>query len=205
MMAMMVLDRDIAARLKAEREQSGLDRYDEVWEGTYVMSPIANIEHQDIQLALGAAIRAALGPDSDASVNGGANVSDREDDWLNNYRIPDVVVVFPGGRARHCDTHWCGGPDFTAEITSPGETGTAKLSFYESIGVREFLVIDRHPWRLELFQLTDAKLRSVGQSDLGTPIALTSRVLPVSFRLIPGPRRPRIEVSHHDGVQRWTV
>src|SRR5215217_3751297 len=106
-MALMVLDPVEERRIKAEREASGLDRYDEVWEGTYMMAPLANNEHQDLQSDLVYAIRACV-PRGAGRVHGGANVSDREETWKENYRIPDVVVVLPGSVARDCDTHWCG-------------------------------------------------------------------------------------------------
>ena len=204
-MAMVVLDPSVEERLRAEREASGLDRYDEVWEGVYMMVPLANNEHQNLQSRLTAAIQVAVGWDEPVQVDGGANVSDREDDWTHNYRIPDVVVVFPGGSARDCGTHWCGGPDFCAEIASPGDRSRDKLDFYAAIGVRELLLIDRDPWALELYRLTGGRLERVGKSDVNKPDALISTVVPVSFRLNRGTKRPIIEVTHRDGVQRWLV
>src|SRR5687768_9282885 len=205
MMALVVLDPSIEERLKAEREASGLDRYDEVWEGVYMMVPLANNEHQNLQSRLTAAIQNAVGWDQPVEIDAGANVSDREDDWTHNYRIPDVVAVFPGGAARNCGTHWCGGPDFCAEIASPGDRSRDKLAFYAGIGVRELLLVDRDPWSLELYRLGAGRLQPVGRSDLGKPDALASTVVPVSFRLTAGAKRPAIEVAHRDGVQRWLV
>jgi Uma2 family endonuclease len=204
-MALLVLDPVEEERLKAERESCDGARYDEVWEGVYVMAPLANNEHQDLQLGLAAALKSAVGWDSPARVHAGANVSDREEDWEYNYRIPDVVVVFPGGSARDCGTHWCGGPDFCVEIASRGDRNRQKLDFYASIGVRELLLINREPWEVELFRLTDSRLGSVGRTGVDTGEALASDVVPVSFRLIPGEPRPKIEVIHRDGVQRWLV
>jgi Uma2 family endonuclease len=204
-MALVVLEPSIEKRLKAEREASGADRFDEVWEGVYMMAPFPNNEHQDLQFDLATAIRSALGPATSARIHAGANVSDREEDWEFNYRIPDVVVVFPGGAARDCGTHWCGGPDFCAEIASPGDRSRDKLDFYAAIGVRELLLIERKPWALELYRLGGGRLQIVGRSDLGKPDPLVSTVVPVSFRLTPGTKRPVIEVAHRDGVQRWLV
>ena len=104
-MALVVLDPSVEERLKAEREAEGADRYDAVWEGVYMMAPLAHNEPQDRQVGLAAAIKIALGWGAPARVHSGANVSDRKDDWQFNYRIPDVVVVFPGGAARDCGTH----------------------------------------------------------------------------------------------------
>jgi Uma2 family endonuclease len=176
-----------------------------VWEGVYMMVPLANNEHQNLQSRLAAAIQNAVGWDEPAQVDSGANVSDREDDWTFNYRIPDVVVVFPGGAARDCGTHWCGGPDFCVEIASTGDRSRDKLDFYAQLGVRELLLIDRNPWTLEMYRLAGGRLDLVGRSDLSTQDTLASAVVPTSFRLVPGTPRPKIEVTHRDGVQRWLV
>ncbi len=49
-MAAMITDPDLESRLIAERQLSGGDRFDEVWEGTYIKaSPLADIEHQRLQ------------------------------------------------------------------------------------------------------------------------------------------------------------
>jgi Uma2 family endonuclease len=202
-MALMVLDSGVEERLKAERAASGADRYDEVWEGVYMMAPLANNEHQDLQAALAAALRNAIGWGGPVRVQSGANVSDREEDWMQNYRCPDVVVVFPGGAARDCGTHWRGGPDFCVEIICPGDRRRVKLDFYAGIGVRELLLVDREPWELELFRLTGGRLVSTGRSNLSNGTSLKSGIVPVGFRLISGTERPMIEVTHHDGAQQW--
>ena len=203
-MALMVLDPKIADRLKAEREETGLDRYDERWEGVYMMAPIADTEHLDLQGMLVWALRSAFGSGGPRVAPGG-NVSDREEDWTHNYRIPDVIVVLPGSAARDCGTHWCGGPDFCVEIASPGDRSRDKLDFYSRIGVRELLLVDRDPWSLELYRLTSGSLTLIGSSGLAAPHELKSTVVPVSFRIMAGTPRPQIELTQHDGVQRWVV
>src|SRR5688500_4286067 len=202
-MTLMVLDADLAERLKAERAATGLDRHDEVWEGVYMMAPIANTEHLDLQGGLVWALRSAFGSEGTQRVAPGGNVSDREDDWTHNYRIPDVIVVLPDSAARDCGTHWCGGPDLCVEIASPGDRSRDKLDFYSPSGVREVLLVDRGPWRLELHRLEAKQLRLVGRLLPGDGQNLASEVVPVSLRLLPGQPRARIEVAHRDGVQRW--
>jgi Uma2 family endonuclease len=204
-MAVLVFDPQVEERLKEERQASGADRYDEVWEGVYMVAPLADIEHQELQLSLGAIFQFAIVWEGLGRAQAGANVSDREQGWEHNYRIPDVVVVLPGSRARDCGTHWCGGPDFAIEIASPGDRSRQKLGFYAQIGVRELMLIGRDPWELELFRLTGGRLESVGRSELDKPAALASNVVPMSFRLTPGAPRPRIEVTHSDGAKRWIV
>src|SRR4051794_25454283 len=145
-MAMMVLDPDLQERLIAQRQESGGDRFDEVWEGVYMMAPLANNEHQDVQAGLVFALLTALANETAARVQAGANVSDRKDDWKSNYRCPDVVVVLPRSAAHDRGTHWYGGPDFCTEIVSRGDRSRDKFEFYGSVGVRELLLIDRFPW-----------------------------------------------------------
>ena len=204
-MVMIVLDEFVATRIKAERKHSGIDRYDEVWDGLYTIPPIRDNEHLDLQCGLSCAIKNAFVTERRPRVQAGANVSDRGDDWKQNYRCPDLVVVLPGGAAVDRDTHWWGGPDFCAEITSPGDRSRDKLDFYSAVGVRELLLIDRDPWSLELFRLAGKRLKLIGRSSPDASIALDSDGVPVSFRLVAGQPRPQIEVVHRDGTQRWLV
>ena len=207
-MVTMILDPDLEQHLRAERAASGGDRYDEVWEGLYVMSPLADNEHQDLQFELGAAIKNAVGAKAKFKVYCGANVSDREDQWEHNYRCPDVVVFAPGTAAKNCGTHWCGGPDFAVEITSPHDRSREKLDFYGKIGVRELLIVDRSTWTLELYRLHGHELKLDGTSAVADHHSLASHVLGVAFRLLPvqsDQSRPAIELIKSDGSQSWLI
>jgi Uma2 family endonuclease len=204
-MAMLVLESWVEKRLKAERQANGADRFDEVWDGVYVMSPAPNDVHQELIANFIFALKSMVGPACRGSVRPGVNVSDRDVNWEHNYRIPDVSVFLEGGRAQNRDTHWVGGPDFIVEIISPDDRSRDKLAFYASIGVRELLLVDRAPWRLELYQLRGEQLVLAGLSSLAEPASLASAVLPLHFRLIAGTPRPQIEVTHTDGVQTWLV
>ncbi|MEO6809496.1 MAG: hypothetical protein ABI353_10345, partial [Isosphaeraceae bacterium] len=79
------------------------------------------------------------------------------------------------------------------------------IPFYAQIGTRELFLVDRDPWTLELYRLDGGALVLASKSDLSQPNVLTSSVLPLTFRFVPGEGRPRIEVVHADGVQRWLV
>jgi len=65
-------------------------------------------------------------------------------------------------------------------------------------------VIDRKPWMLRLFQLTDGKLLETGRSTIENGTVLESQVVTLGFRLLPGQPRPQIEVTHTGG-QRWII
>ena len=207
-MAMLVYDPYVEDQLRAEREASGADRFDEVWEGIYVMTPLPNDEHQELATNLGAALRLGLGFDSPHKVYVGVNVSDRETGWQHNYRGPDVAVYLSSNEAKDCGTHWHGGPDFGIEIVSPGDRSRAKLPFYAAVNTRELLIVDRDPWRLELYRLGGTELTLVGTSTLSEGNTLSSSAIPFRFRLVAANPRPRIEVTAYGGQlppQSWSA
>jgi len=204
-MSILVTDTALADELLAGRRASGGDRHDEVWEGVYVMSPLANDDHQRLVTRFSAILEVVIGIPGLGDVRAGTNVSDREEGWSQNYRCPDVAVRLNGGRARICKTHWVGGPDFAIEIVSPGDRSRDKLAFYAAIGTRELLVIDRDPWALELYGLRGDLLVPTGLSRPESSEVIASTVLPLTFRLMPGDLTPRIEVVHVADGLRWTI
>jgi Uma2 family endonuclease len=204
-MTMLVADPFVERDLIAERKAKGLDRYDEVWEGMYVIMPSPDNEHQDLILELSVIGVAAIKRPGLGDALPGCNVSDRDEDWRENYREPDFAIFLKGTQARNRGTYWLGGPDFGVEIRSPNDRTYEKFDFYAQVGTGELLVIGRNPWKLELYRRADGEMRLVGQSTLDQPDVLHSEVIPLSFRLVPGEVRPRIEVVHRENGQRWEV
>jgi Uma2 family endonuclease len=204
-MAVLIRDPLIEEELLAERRARGLDRWDEIWEGVYVMAPYPNNEHQVIQARFVTILQTIVGWEGGDEVCAGVNVSDREVDWRENFRCPDVALFLRGTRAQNRGTFWLGGPDFAIEIISPEDSSRDKLDFYAKVGVRELLIVDRAPWRLESYRLEGCQLLQAGCSSLDAPESLRSNVVPLSFRMLSGGARSMIEVTHHDGVQRWIV
>jgi Uma2 family endonuclease len=202
-MALVSIDPIELASLLRDRREAGGDRYDEVWDGVYVMSPLADNEHQQLGFDLAAAIKLGLRQDELTRILPGCNLSDRPKRWKKNYGCPDVAVFLPGNPAEDRETHWFGGPDFAVEILSPYDRSREKLGFYSKVGVRELLLVTRRPWSLELYRCVGQLWDLVGTSEPSTARLLTSAVLPLNFRLVPGTRRPRIEVSKTDGSQQW--
>jgi Uma2 family endonuclease len=195
---------ELAERLRAVAESENNNR-DEVWDGVYLVSPLANNEHQEVVTNLGTIFNVLFGWTGLGHIMAGANVSDREDQWEHNFRCPDVVVYLQGTTARDLGTHWLGGPDFAVEVVSPNDRSRQKFDFYAKVGTRELLVVDRDPWILELYRLQDGILRLVAKSSPDRPDLLISEVLPLTFRLVASDPRPRIEIAHADGVQRWSA
>ncbi len=204
-MSMVSVEPGELRRIIRQRQQCGGDRYDEVWEGVYVMSPLADNEHQLIGFRLATVVATALG--TLAQVFPGCNVSDRPKRWQRNYRCPDVAVFLPGNPAKDRKTHWYGGPDFAAEIMSRHDRSREKFDFYFTVGVRELLLVDRHPWRLELYRSDKSQWNTDGHSAVDDPSAsiLHSEVLQLGFRLVKGPTRPQIEVSRAKPKGKWLI
>jgi Uma2 family endonuclease len=196
-MATVILDQQLAQSLIAERKRLGQDRNDEVWDGVYRMAPAPNTLHSRIISHLSAFFQSQIDAKGIGQVLIGVNVSDRVKGWDRNYRIPDLSVMLNGGRAVDHDTFWLGGPDFLVEVCSPDENPGEKHEFYEAIGVRELFIVNRDPWRLELFRLIDGKLSIVGECTSGSG-ELVSDVIPFAFHLEARVDRPELVVIHSE-------
>lgn len=201
---MLVLDPYATKRMVEERRERGIDKHDEIWEGMYVMSPGPSNEHQRLVGELFDILKQVVKPFGGRAFPG-ANVTDRERDWENNYRIPDIAIVLPECKAQDIGQAWFGGPDFLVEVRSPYDKTMEKLGFYASVGVRELLVVDRDSKELELIALKDGVLQSQGSSTVEQPATLTSSVLPLGFQ-IQAAEPPQIRVRELRGEQReWVV
>ena len=125
--------------LLARREALGLDRFDEVWDGVLHMVPSPSMEHQRINYAL----TVTLGPLAEAAglvPAFEANLVPPDEPGWNDYRVPDLMVFRPEVATERAVE---GQPELVIEIRSPGDDSFAKLPFYERIGTREVLIIDR--------------------------------------------------------------
>src|SRR5260370_9397733 len=96
---LLVLDEELSEDLIRERQRHGNERYDEVWDGGYIMPPLASNFHQDLVGNLYAITREVVQLEDRGRVQPGANVSDRNADWKDNFRVPDVVAVLNDGAA----------------------------------------------------------------------------------------------------------
>jgi Uma2 family endonuclease len=201
---LLILDDEYAQRIIRERQKLGIDKYDEIWNGVYVMPPLANNPHQETVGFLVPIYHEVAPPGS--RVFPGANVSDQADDWKKNFRCPDVVVVLPGSPAVDCGTHWLGGPDFLTEIKSPGDDTEKKIPFYGQIKVRELLIIERDTRVLRLLRHNGQELVEVEPSSWKGKSWLQCEVLPLAFRQIIHQGQPRTEIRCTDKASgKWIV
>ena len=153
------------------------------------MSPIANNEHQNLVSEIVAVCRTLVDWQGLGKTFAGANVTDRSDGWQENYRVPDVLVFSRDTSAIDLQTHWLGGPDLAIEIVSDGDRTYEKLDFYASVGTRELVIIDRQPWKLSLYSLSDNRLSLELISTLDHPIPIPSKLFPICFQFQADPRQ----------------
>jgi len=205
-MKMIIHDPVLEARIIRDRQERRIDRHDEVWEGVYVMSPLANNEHQQIVSSFDRCFGAVIVDPALGIVQPGANVSELAEGWGKNYRCPDVVVYLNTTSAIDHNTHWQGGPDFGVEIVSLYDKSREKFDFYAKVNTQELLLVDRYPWSLELYRLNAAgSFDLVGRSTLDQPDILESRVMPLAFHLADGAKRPTIVIRHLNSDQTWSA
>jgi Uma2 family endonuclease len=181
------------------------DRFRECWDGTDTVPPMPNNEHTRLVSQLTSVFSSLVDWEGGESAVPGANLSDRVAGWAQNYRCPDVLVYLAGNPAVDHGTHWVGGPDFLVEIISEGEDPHAKFDFYAAVHTREALIVERDPWALELFTLQGTALISVGRSEVGNDATLSSVALGLTFKLVAGTQRPRIEVTRPASGHTWLI
>lgn len=92
--------------LLERRRRLGQDRYDEVWDGVYVMNPAPSYEHQRLAQQLAVPLDPLARAAGLEAVAGGVNLGDED-----SYRIPDASL-HPAWQRRHVrDLGGAGGRD----------------------------------------------------------------------------------------------
>jgi Uma2 family endonuclease len=195
----LILDADQLDALIEERKRLGIDLYDEVWEGMYIMPSMPNSDHQQLVDDLGDVLTEVVKKPGKGKKYQGHNISDRKRGWTDNFRIPDLVVILNNSKAIDCKTHMFGGPDFLVEVESPGDDTEDKVPFYSKIGVRELLIIHRDKRTVRLLRHDDEDLLEVRPILLEGKQWLVSEVLPLAFRRTTSKGIARTEVRRTDG------
>jgi Uma2 family endonuclease len=141
------------------RRRAGADRFDEVWEGRYVVAPDPHSNHGAVQLELAPLLKAAarrLGLRPALTFNLG-----RPDD----FRIPDAGLL-PGPPGV-----WHATAVLVVEVLSPEDMTFDKLDFYAAHGVRELLVLDWQDRSVRCFALQDGRAERDRSDVLGMSTA----------------------------------
>jgi len=127
------------------RRRAGADRFDEVWEGRYVVAPDPHSNHGAVQGAVFALLQQA-----------GRRLSLRPVLTFNlgrpgDFRIPDAGLL-PGPAGVWHDT-----AVLVVEVLSPDDMTFDKLDFYTARGVRELLVLDWQDRSVRCFALQEGQ------------------------------------------------
>lgn len=138
--------------LLAERRRTGADHWDEMWEGVLHMTPMPNVDHQDLESAIEFWLREHWARPMGNRVYHQINVAS-VGGWPRDYRIPDIVLLSPEQFAIDRRTHFEGPPLVVVEIHSPGDESYEKLSFYEYLGGSEVWIIHQDSRKPELYRL----------------------------------------------------
>lgn len=155
--------------LLESRRRSGLDRFDEIWEGVLHMVPAPLGEHADISQQLAVMLNR---PARDAGLwptMSEFNLGDSEKD----FRVPDGGIHRTRPRGV-----WHTTAALVVEIASPGDESWKKLPFYAAHEVDEVLIVDPSDHTAHWLALSDGEYREVQRSgliDLG-PSDLAERI-----------------------------
>jgi Uma2 family endonuclease len=201
----LIVDPRVSEPLIEERRARAADRFDEVWEGAYVMGPAPGDEHQEISTRLARPFLAAVEDTGLGKVRMPINLATDPDDWEQDYRVPGLTVFLNDSPAVCHGAFWSGPPAFVIEVIGPWDKTRNKCSFYAEIGTRELLIIDQDPWQLELCRLKGTSLVLAGSTTPADAAMIHSEVLPMAFRLLAGSPRPTIEVTATDLERTWTI
>jgi Uma2 family endonuclease len=130
-------------QLLERRRRSGADRFDEVWEGRYVVAPDPHVNHGVVQGEVYALLKPAarrLGVRAALTFNLGRP---------GDFRIPDAgLLPEPVGA-------WHETAVLVVEVLSPDDMTLDKFDFYAAHGVRELLVADWQDRSVRCFSLQE--------------------------------------------------
>jgi len=144
----------VSVDLLAFRARTGVDRFDEMWEGVLHMNAAPHRDHQILQDDLRDWLKHWWARPTRGQAVSQRNVA-KQDEWPQNYRIPDIVLM-TADRQRYDLGEFIAGPPLVAiEIRSPDDESYDKLPFYASMDIPETWIIDRDSKSAEVFILDE--------------------------------------------------
>lgn len=151
----------------AERKNSEVAQWDEMWNGVLHMPPMPNRLHQRFGRELQFYLMKHWGKPCRGEVDQEVNLTTPEDEaqWTLNFRIPDYVLLPPD--RFHIDKikYMVGAPLVVVEIKSPGDETYDKFPFYAGLGVPEVWVFDRDSRAPEVHLLAEGPEYRAGVVD----------------------------------------
>ncbi|MCW2608142.1 MAG: hypothetical protein JWO60_2835 [Frankiales bacterium] len=114
-----------------QRRRLGQDRFDEVWDGVYVVAPDPTSDHGEVQGSLWSLIQ------QHAQQQGLRAVTTFNLGVEGDFRVPDAGLLPRSERGA-----WISTALLVVEVLSADDATFDKLGFYAAKGVRELLVAD---------------------------------------------------------------
>lgn len=142
--------------LLERRRRTGLDRWDEVWEGVLQMNPPPSRSHERVATHL---VR-LLGPYADAAgldLLGTVGIG-----VVNDHRVPDLALQRP----QDARPQWQDTVELAVEIRSPDDDTLSKLGFYAAHRVDELLIVDLARRSVDWRALTEGEYQPINRSAL---------------------------------------
>ena len=146
---------DVPQDLLDRRRRWGADKKDEVWDGVLHMVPPPRRTHQDFEVELLFWLRAFWAEPLGNRVHRGVGLTtaDNLEDWVHDYRVPDLTLLTPDRFHIDHDVCFAGAPAVVVEIHSPGDEAYEKFGFYAEVGAPEYWILHRDTRRPELYAL----------------------------------------------------
>ena len=204
-MATLILPPEELNRMIRRRRAAGGDRHDEVWDGVYVMSPLADNVHQAITSDLVVAIKAAStltveSKPSRAATSPTAPISGGKTTAAPTWRSSCRATRQRTGEA----TGWAGPTSPPRSSASTTALARTSISTPRSAPATCSLSsVERRAWNLTYFNRDSGDWSMVGisEADRSHPLHIAS--LGFTFRLIPGDLRPLVEVGRPRDGATW--
>ena len=183
----------------ADRMNSEIAQWDEMWEGVLHMPPAPNRFHQNFELRLAVYLFVHWVPRMGGRVHQQVNLTPPADEahWTLNFRIPDLVLLSPDRFHIERNEYMAGAPLVVVEIKSPGDETYDKLPFYAALGVLEVWVFDRDTKAVELRTLTAGPAYTLLDPDADGWVR--SPASGVQFRPVPG-NKVRVRIGEDDAT-----
>lgn len=173
------------------RRTTGIDRFDEMWDGVLHMLPFPpNGDQQALEQSLQYWLHVNWAKPVGGKVQSQRGVSPSAD-WTNNYRVPDLILLDRRRLKLDRNTHIAGPPLIVVEIESPGDETRDKMPFYADLGIPEVWIVPRDTCVPELFELVDEEYLPLKKAQRW----LTSKVIPVQVR---SPKRGLLAIQRAD-------
>lgn len=154
--AVILADHPELAETIAERQEWGVDKRDEVWEGRYVVAPDPTVQHGLVQVRLFMHLTRwaePLGLCVSLTFNLGPGPQ--------SFRIPDLGIHQTEPRTIFVPTALV-----AIEVRSPKEKKREKFGYYAGRGVGEVWVAEQTSRTIEVYVLTDGFYAQVDASPL---------------------------------------